>query len=253
MLCLFVYNHHLSAWLREVITQTPTFTINLRESVASNLLYQSVFIILQQLCFSIHFMHSYMSSPLFFAAGCPSSAEPPVTADHVHFAHWTGDNQDILATRSVPSVTTLLRINSDLPLPLFRLLLLSTKLAVYLGVPQEKKRTANTSARSVFLILFLFFCLVCLLSHFLLLLSRSDFPSCSSALLTFVREKRASHCCSCFCCRSALNSTDSHGTDYWSISIHSSLCSPPFFTLRSVWADDQLVNRHQLALLPHVC
>lgn len=140
MLCLFVYNHHLSAWLREVITQTPTFTINLRESVASNLLYQSVFIILQQLCFSIHFMHSYMSSPLFFAAGCPSSAEPPVTADHVHFAHWTGDNQDILATRSVPSVTTLLRINSDLPLPLFRLLLLSTKLAVYLGVPQEKKR-----------------------------------------------------------------------------------------------------------------
>lgn len=108
--------------------------------MASNLLYQSVFIILQQLCFSIHFMHSYMSSPLFFAAGCPSSAEPPVTADHVHFAHWTGDNQDILATRSVPSVTTLLRINSDLPLPLFRLLLLSTKLAVYLGVPQEKKR-----------------------------------------------------------------------------------------------------------------
>lgn len=58
---------------------------------------------------------SYTSSLLSSAPDCPSSADPPVTADHVHFAHWTGDNQDILATRSLLNPVTLLRINSELP------------------------------------------------------------------------------------------------------------------------------------------
>lgn len=40
-------------------------------------------------------------------------------------------------------------------------------------------------------------------------------------------ERNVSCACCCVCRGVALPSTDSHGADYWSISSHSSLCSPP--------------------------
>lgn len=48
--------------------------------------------------------------------GRPSSPVPPVTADHVHLAHWTGDSQDIPAR--FPNLLT--------PLGSFFLFLLTT-------------------------------------------------------------------------------------------------------------------------------
>lgn len=69
-------------------------------------------------------------------------------------------------------------------------------------------------------------------AHFLLSLSHSALPYCPSASLVLVRGNRVSRCCCCCCCClyhcSALHSTDSHSADYWSISSHSSFCSPPF-------------------------
>lgn len=69
------------------------------------------------------------------------------------------------------------------------------------------------------------------LPHFLFLLSFSVYPSCSSVLLTLVREKRVCLCCSCFCLRlCSLHSTDSRSANCSrSISSHSPrpFCSPP--------------------------
>lgn len=90
------------------------------------------------------------------------------------------------------------------------------------------------------------------LPHFLFLLSFSVYPSCSSVLLTLVREKRVCLCCSCFCLRlCSLHSTDSRSANCSrSISSHSPrpFCSPPsssFFlpaASSSGWATSWLIR-----------